>query len=117
MSIYRVHRMKEAPRETFRWAPHTSGTASAKPKDYEAGPILQALSPYAAWKMLSAAGSPLRPGDILEDLRNDVSESRLFIAKYIGFEPAVWFIPEVKIDIIPRSITEDGPISVVGNPV
>ena len=27
--------MKDAPRQQFRWAPHVSGSASVKPKDYE----------------------------------------------------------------------------------
>ena len=35
MPLYRIYRMKDSPRQQFRWAPHVSGCASVKPKDYD----------------------------------------------------------------------------------
>ena len=93
MPHYRVHRMKDAPRENFRWAPHTGGLAVAKPKDYDPSEEIESDNPYAAWKELRADGRPLRPGDLLETLG---VAPQLQIAKYIGFEPAQWFVPELK---------------------
>ena len=92
---YRVHRMKDIPQEAFRWAAHTGGVAVVKPKDYEPGVEIEAISPYAAWKSLGEAGDPLRPGDLVESLEPGPAAA-LQIAKYIGFEPAQWFIPEHK---------------------
>lgn len=92
---YRIHRIKESQKEHFRWAPHTGGAASAKPRDYEPAEEVEAASPYAAWKML-AQSAPLCPGDILETLDGDNRPVRLEIFKYIGFEPAAWFVPEPK---------------------
>lgn len=103
MPRYRIHRIKEMPRETFRWAPHTGGEATVKPKDYEAGRIVDASTPYAAWKLLADEDEGLAPGDVLEvlgtgpenegtDVLNQAAE--LLIVKYIGFEPARWFVPE-----------------------
>ena len=94
MRMFRVYRMKDAPREAFRWAAHTGGLASVKSKDYEAGVEVSAASPYAAWKLLGVREDPLRPGDVLESL-NGPDAGQLHILKYIGFEPANWFVPEV----------------------
>jgi len=96
---YRVHRIKESQKEHFRWAAHTGGLAIVKLKDYEPGGEVESLTPYSLWKELQHSGSPhhekpLSPGDILETVEND-GPGRLFIAKYIGFEPAQWFVPEV----------------------
>ena len=93
--LYRVHRIKAAPLENFRWAAHTGGLATVKPKDYEPGPEIEASSPYAAWKRLADEREPLRPGDLLEALHAGPGPT-LQIAKYIGFEAAQWFVPEVK---------------------
>lgn len=95
---YRIHRLKEAQKEHFRWAPHTGGLAVVKLRDYEPAEEIEAPSPYAAWKLL-AAGSPLQPGDLLEALDEIGQPVRLEIYKYIGFEPAAWFIPESKADV------------------
>ncbi|MGI9074434.1 MAG: hypothetical protein ACR2JB_24680 [Bryobacteraceae bacterium] len=94
MPRYRIHRLEERPSETFRWAPHTGGLAIVKSKDYEVHGEVDGSSPYAVWKALLAEGRPLRPGDLLE--RNDVAAAsgQLYIAKYIGFEPASWYVPE-----------------------
>ncbi len=91
MPVFRIHRMKEAPRESFRWAPHVSGMANVKPKDYEAAAEVEADSEYAAWGVLRASGQPLNVGDLLEASTGD-----LRICKYVGFEEARWVLPEVK---------------------
>jgi hypothetical protein len=88
MPLYQIHRMKDAPRQQFRWAPHTSGVTVAKPKDYEPGTNVEAPTAYAAWVELRGSATPLDIGDILE------SEGELRILKYIGFEEARWFVPE-----------------------
>jgi len=98
MPSFRIHRIKDAPRENFRWSAHTGGLAIAKSRDYELGGIVDATSPYAAWKSLAAEGQSLRPGDLLEKLLDDQTSGTLLIAKYIGFEPAQWFVPGPKPD-------------------
>jgi hypothetical protein len=91
---YRIHRIKETPRENFRWAPHTGGLAIVKPKDYDFEGEVEAASPYALWKALQAESRPLHPGDLLEISHADGAPAQLQIAKYIGFEPAAWYVPE-----------------------
>jgi hypothetical protein len=98
MPRYRVHRIKQAPFESFRWAAHTGGLAVIKPKDYDFAEEVEAETPYAVWKSLSSEGNTLRPGDVLEFSLNDGTSTSLLITKYIGFEPAQWFIPEPKAD-------------------
>jgi hypothetical protein len=82
--------MKDAPRQQFRSAPHVSGAATAKPKDYEAAAEVEADSEYAAWALLRGSENPLNVGDLLES-----GEGRLRICKYVGFEEARWFVPEL----------------------
>lgn len=94
MAVYRIHRMKDAPREQFRWAPHTSGLAIVKMKDYELGGQVEAANLLSAWKQLQQEDEMLRPGDLLED-----ESGKLKILKYIGFEDAQWFVPELKADV------------------
>jgi|SRR5215470_1645402 len=91
MPLYRVFRMKDAPRQQFRWAPHISGPANAKPKDFEPRGQVEALHEYDAWRILREGGAPLEVGDVLE-----TEDGQLRICKYVGFEPAQWVIPEVK---------------------
>jgi hypothetical protein len=98
MPRYRVHRLKEVPRENFRWAPHTGGLAIVKSKDYELDGEVEASSPYAVWKALLAENRALRPGDLLEIGQVDDAPGQLYIAKYIGFEPASWHVPEPRLD-------------------
>jgi hypothetical protein len=97
--------MKEAPRETFRWAAHTGGAAVVKLKDYEVSGEIEAASPYAAWKILAAHDNPIRTGDVLEEVLPDGVPGSLYIAKYVGFEPATWFIPEPKPENQGNSLT------------
>ncbi len=100
MPRYRIHRMKEAPRENFRWAPHTGGLAIVKPKDYDFSGEAEGPTPYAVWKMLIAGDNNLRPGDLLELTTSGSASGELQIAKYIGFEPAKWYVPEQKTDLV-----------------
>jgi hypothetical protein len=88
---FRIHRMKDTPRENFRWAAHTRGLAIVKPKEYELAETINGKGPYDVWKTLLADGRPLAPGDLIENLSENESANSLRIAKYIGFEPAQWF--------------------------
>ncbi|MEO8126306.1 MAG: hypothetical protein ABI822_04395 [Bryobacteraceae bacterium] len=91
MAAYRVYRMKENVRQQFRWAPHTIGVTSVKPKDYELVHSVEAQGVYAVWMLLKDTGTALQVGDILE-----VEGGELRIYKYVGFEEAQWIMPEVK---------------------
>lgn len=88
MPLYQIHRMKDLPRQQFRWAPHTSGVTVVKPRDYEPTATVEAATAYAAWIALRGSDMPLDIGDILE------AEGELRILKYVGFEEARWFVPE-----------------------
>lgn len=96
--LYRIHRMREAARESFRWSAHTAGKAILKPKDYEPDTEIEAPTPYAAWKLLAAQNTPLNPGDVLETKNESGGSQEMVVAKYIGFEPAEWFVPVPKTD-------------------
>jgi hypothetical protein len=98
MARYRIHRIRETPKEQFRWAAHTGGTAVVKPKDYEMDGEVDAATPYAAWTSMHAGDRALRPGDVLETVHEDGAPGDLQIVKYIGFEPAKWWIPEPKLE-------------------
>lgn len=98
MPYYRIYRIKEAPGEHFRWAAHTGGLAIVKPKDYELSGEVEAPTAYAAWKTLASENRPLHPGDVLETINQDGATEDLRIVKYIGLEPAKWYVPEVRTD-------------------
>jgi hypothetical protein len=89
MPQFRIHRMKDQPRETFRWAPHVSAQALVKLKDYEADGAVEALNEYEAWSQMRSCERPLLIGDLLE-----TEAGELRICKYVGFEAAKWFVPE-----------------------
>jgi hypothetical protein len=91
MPMYRVYRMKDAPRQQFRWAPHVAGAAAVKAKDYEPDGEVQADSEYHVWSNLRASERPLAVGDLLE-----AEGGALRICKYVGFELANWIAPEAK---------------------
>ena len=83
--------MKDSPRQQFRFAPHVSGVAHVKPKDYQDAGHVEAANEYEAWRQLRDSEQPLDVGDVLE------TEGReLRICKYVGFEAAQWIVPEVK---------------------
>jgi hypothetical protein len=81
--------MKDNPRQQFRWAPHVSGAANVKPKDYEPAGEVDADNEYAAWALLRDSETPLLVGDLLE-----LEQGQLRICKYVGFEEARWFVQE-----------------------
>lgn len=91
MPLYRIFRMKDSPRQQFRWAPHVSGCASLKPRDYEQRGQVEALNDYDAWRLLRESGEPLAVGDLLEN-----EGGQLRVCKYVGFEPAERVLPEPK---------------------
>jgi hypothetical protein len=91
MAMFRVYRMKDVPRQQFRWVPHVAGAASVKAKDYEPEGQVEADSEYHAWIRLRQSERALAVGDLLE---SEGGSLRIF--KYVGFEAADWLIPEVK---------------------
>jgi len=96
MPSYRIHRLKDHLRQSFRFAPHVSGTASVKPRDYEPGDTVEAGSPYAAFFALRESGTPLEVGDLLEAVTTETNTGMLRICKFVGIEDAQWVIPEIK---------------------
>jgi hypothetical protein len=91
LMLFRIHRMKEAARENFRWAAHTGGLAIVKPKDYELAGDAEGATVYGVWTALRQSAERLWTGDILED-----ETGKLWVAKYIGFESAQWWVAETK---------------------
>jgi len=93
MPAYRIHRLRDHLRASFRSAPHVSGTASLKPRDYVPADEISAASPYAAYFELRDSERRLEVGDVLE-----AENGELRIYKYVGFEEAQWVMPEAKPD-------------------
>jgi hypothetical protein len=95
MPTYRIHRLKDHLRHQVRYAPHVSGTAAVKPRDYqlpdEAAERVDAPTPYAAFFALRDTAAPLDVGDLLE-----AEDGSLRIFKFVGFEEAQWALPEPK---------------------
>jgi hypothetical protein len=91
MATYRIHRLKNHLRQSFRFGPHVSGTANVKPRDYEPGAAVDGATPYAVFFAMRDSGTPLEIGDLLEG-----DDGRLTIFKYVGFEDAQWTAPETK---------------------
>jgi hypothetical protein len=94
MAAYRIYRLRESRRKSFRWAPHTSGATEVKPRDYEVDGTAEGPTPYAAWSGLQETDQRLKVGDLLES-----PEEGLRIFKYVGFEEARWEIPEASTDM------------------
>jgi hypothetical protein len=93
--------MKDPPRQQFRWAPHVSGAANVKPKDYEPAGEVPAENEYAAWAQLRDSETPLLVGDILE-----MPEGQLRICKYVGFEEARWVVAEPAAEPVPEPVAQ-----------
>jgi hypothetical protein len=91
MPSFKIHRIKDSAYLQFRWAPHTAGASQVKPRDYAEAGAIDASTAYAAWKLLSESGQPLRVGDVLEE-----AGGTLRIYKYVGFEEAQWVLPEAR---------------------
>lgn len=100
MASYRIHRLKDHLRQQFRFAPHVSGTASVKPRDYQPGDTIEAASPYAAYFALRESGAPLDVGDLLE-----AEGGSLRIFKFVGFEEAQWVLPDLKPETAPVELS------------
>jgi hypothetical protein len=96
MPVFRIHRMRDAARQQFRWAPHVSGAVSVKPKDYEPSDQAEAENEYAAWALLRNSERSVGVGDVLETPSGD-----LRICKYVGFEEARWLLPEPQASAVP----------------
>jgi hypothetical protein len=114
MARYRIHRIKDTPKEAFRWTAHTGGLAVVKLKDYEVGSAVEAPTAYAAWHVLQASEQPLRPGDLLELVTDDGSAGTLQIVKYTGFDAAKWFVPEPKQEL--HILSAGAPVNSAINP-
>ena len=84
--------MKDSPRQQFRCAPHLSGCAALKPKEFDPCGQVEARHEYEAWQLLRESGEPIAVGDLLE-----TEDGQLRICKYVGFEPAQWVLPEPKV--------------------
>jgi len=93
MPSFKIHRLKDHLRQNFRFAPHLSGMASVKPRDYESAEevVVEASSPYSAFFALREAPQPIQVGDILE-----AEDGSLRIFKFVGIEGAQWVLPEVR---------------------
>ena len=91
MPSFRIHRLREAPFQQLRWAPHVTGASQVRPRDYLEEGRVEAPSVYAAWSALRGSEQPLRVGDLLED-----EDGHLWIYKYVGFEAAEWLVAEPK---------------------
>ena len=89
MPSYRIHRLKDHLRQGFRFAPHVSGAASIKPRDYAPADNVEAESPYAAFFALRDTSTPLEVGDLLE-----TEDGSVRIFKFVGFEEARWVLPD-----------------------
>ncbi len=94
MPVYRIYKLREPRRNHFRWAPHISGVADVRPKDYVEAGSLEAATPYSVWSQLRDVGNPLEVGDLLEP-----ADGGLRIYKYVGFEEARWVLSEVETGI------------------
>src|ERR1700730_8938444 len=104
MPSYRIHRLKDHLHQSFRSAPHGSGSANVKPRDYEPGDSIDAPTPYAAFFALKETAEPLHPGDLLESEGGD-----LRIYKFVGFEEAQWVLPEAKPEAAAAEVLVDSP--------
>jgi hypothetical protein len=91
MPSYRLHRLKDHLRQQFRWAPHVSGAAVLKPRDYAPAGTVEASTPYEAFLEMRGADAPLEVGDVLE-----AEDGSLRVCKFVGFEDAQWAVAEVK---------------------
>lgn len=100
MPRFRIHRLKAHLREAVRWAPHTSGIAWLKSRDYSDGGDVEAPNLYAAWKRLREEGRPLAIGDALE-----TEAGELRVCKYVGLEEARWQLAEAEAPEVPGEVT------------
>lgn len=91
MPVFKLHRQKENARNQFRWAPHTSGAAVVKQKDYELAGEFTATTAYGLFNELRGTEKALEVGDVLE-----LEDGTLRIFKYVGLEEASWWVAPEK---------------------
>jgi len=109
MPTYRIFRMKDHVRQSFRWAAHTLGMANVKPRDYvEQENTVEASSPYAAWMDVRESGQPLEVGDLLQ-----ADAGLLYLYKYVGLEEARWVMPEAKPEAAAAGLEQPTPTGAV----
>jgi hypothetical protein len=95
--------MRPHVKQYFRWAPHVTGLATVKPRDYHPGGEFEAANEYALWAELRNTDQALEVGDLVEAVA-DVPAG-LKICKFVGFESAKWAETEVPAS---SSVTEAG---------
>ena len=105
MPRYRIHHLKDHLRQSFRNAPHVSGAANVKPRDYSPGDNIEAKTAYAAYFELRGSARPIEPGDLLE---SEAGELRIY--KFIGFEEARWVLPDPRPEAATVASGEAAPI-------
>ncbi len=91
MPVFKVHRQRENARNQFRYAPHTSGPAVVKQKDYLEATEVEAGSAYGLFNSLRGTAEALEVGDVVE-----LPDGSLKIFKYVGLEEASWWVPAAK---------------------
>ena len=52
MASFRIYRMRPHVKQSFRWAPHVTGLATVKPRDYLPDGEFEAHNEYALWAEL-----------------------------------------------------------------
>ena len=80
--------MRPHVKQSFRWAPHVTGLATVKPRDYQPDGEFEAANEYALWAALRNSEQALDVGDLLENTAD--STGGLKICKFVGFESAKW---------------------------
>jgi hypothetical protein len=104
MASFRVYRMRPHVRQSFRWAPHVSGLATVKQRDYLPDVEFQAPNEYALWAELKNSDQALQVGDLVET-GGETGGGELKICKFVGFESARWAETE---SVPASSVTETG---------
>ncbi len=84
MATFRIYRMRPHVKQSFRWAPHVTGLATVKQRDYLPDTEIEAPNEYALWAELKSSEKPLEIGDLVE------AGNALKICKFVGFEAAKW---------------------------
>ena len=92
MASFRVYRMRPHVKQSFRWAPHVSGLATVKPRDYQPAGEFEASNEYALWAELRGSEQALDVGDLVECQAAAGAQPGgvLKICKFVGFESAKW---------------------------